>query len=207
MHYSPELNNVVLFGGRNDSLGQPNKCIFNDIWLLKLNLLQWTKVQSYGEIPDRRYSFTSCLNGTQLIIFGGLNGKTYNSAGVYVCEMDHMKALKLISSNGKKKAYFEDSPIDREFSKLNKKMKKQADTMNMLQAIGHGRSPVKLTRIQELEKQLKEGTERNNLSQFQQKILEDELKTEIINEKCKMIENTETLSELSRTIGIFGVIF
>ena len=38
------------------------------------------------------------------------------------------------------------------------------------------------------------------MSEYQRKFLEDELKNEILNEKCKMIENTETLSELSRTI-------
>jgi len=42
------------------------------------------------------------------------------------------------------------------------------------------------------------------MSEFQQKIIEDELKNEIFNEKCRMIEDTETLSELSRTIDEMG---
>lgn len=45
MHYSPELNFVVLFGGRNDSLGQAEKSIFNDIWILKLNVLNWVNIK------------------------------------------------------------------------------------------------------------------------------------------------------------------
>jgi hypothetical protein len=83
MHYCSELNFVVLFGGRNDSLGQADKSIFNDIWILKLNVLNWINVKCYGDTPNKRYGFVSALSGTQLIIFGGLDGKKYNSASIY----------------------------------------------------------------------------------------------------------------------------
>mmetsp|Transcript_30055 Transcript_30055/g.29565 ORF Transcript_30055/g.29565 Transcript_30055/m.29565 type:complete len:85 (-) Transcript_30055:11-265(-) len=84
MHYSPELDKLVLFGGRNDTFGNASKCVLNDIWILSLNIYTWMQVKCHGDIPEQRYNFSSALSGTQLIIFGGLNGKTYNSAAVYI---------------------------------------------------------------------------------------------------------------------------
>lgn len=153
MHYCVELNFLVLFGGRNDTFGAASKSIFNDLWILRLDSLIWAKVACYGDIPERRYNFSSCLVGTQLVIFGGLNGKTYNGAALYICEMEQMKALKNILTKGKNKAYFDVSPIDKTVSKAAKKNKKEMSMLEMIRV----KPVVKLTRIQELEKQLREG--------------------------------------------------
>ena len=162
MHFSPELNFVVLFGGRNDSFGDTSKWVFNDIWILKLDILNWVKVQVHGDIPQKRYSFGSCLNGTQLIVFGGLNGKTYNSAGLFVWEMDHLKALKHVLTNGKKKAYFEEFPIEK--SLVSKKTKKEQSVLDLI----NNKPKIRLTKIERLQKQLQEGIAKKNMSGYQQ---------------------------------------
>lgn len=41
MHYCNDLDFVVLFGGRNDSVGKINDWILNDLWMLSLNTLEW----------------------------------------------------------------------------------------------------------------------------------------------------------------------
>ena len=134
-------------------MGKTSNCIFNDTWILNLSLLTWSKIQPYGEPPDRRYNFCSTLVGTQLVVFGGLNGKTYNSAGLFICELEHMKALKQVMTNGKKKAYFEDSPANRSTNKLSKKARREQEIMERIKR----KPPVQLTKIQMLEKQLREG--------------------------------------------------
>ena len=58
---------------------------------------------------------------------------------------------------------------------------------------------VQLSYREMLEKRLKEAIE-NGSSDFQVKNLQSQLTEEIMNERIQMIENTETLSELSRTI-------
>jgi len=92
------------------------------------------------------------MSGTQLIVFGGLNGQTYNKAGLYICEMEHMKVLKQIMSNGKKRTYFEDSPSKKLIMKTNMKFKKEQSMLEMIK----NRPSAQLTKIQILEKQLKE---------------------------------------------------
>ena len=73
LNYMPAINKVVLYGGRNDFL--PNGQILNDIYLLKLHSLEWVKVLVGGDhIPSERCNHSSLVNGTELIICGGLNG-------------------------------------------------------------------------------------------------------------------------------------
>jgi hypothetical protein len=67
--------------------------------------------------------------------------------------MEHMKVLKQIMSNGKKRAYFEDYPVNKSLSKLTKKGKKDQDILSFLSS----KPVIQLTKIQSLEKQLKEG--------------------------------------------------
>lgn len=43
-----------------------------------------------GDVPSPRYSFTSAVYGSRLVIFGGLNEKTYNNSDLYICELDPM---------------------------------------------------------------------------------------------------------------------
>lgn len=66
--------------------------------------------------------------------------------------MEHLKALKNILTNGKKRAYFENSPIERAAVKV-AKMTKETDISSLFRT----KPVIKLSKIQTLEKRLKEG--------------------------------------------------
>ena len=174
MHYCPELNFVVLFGGRNDSFGSIKNWIFNDVWILKLNLFQWMQVEWHGDVPDKRYNHWSTLWGTQLIIFGGINGNTYTNASLFIWEMEKIKSLKQIMNNGKKKASFEDDYEEKSITKysMKKGSKKEKDLISIFQ---NKKTAPQLSQIEILEKKIKEA-KFNNLSDYQIKLLQDELK-------------------------------
>ncbi len=71
MDYFAKGNVIVIAGGRNDQM-QPEK-VLNDIWVLKLNNLEWLRVKLGGaEYVKPRFNFASCIIGTKLIIAGGL---------------------------------------------------------------------------------------------------------------------------------------
>lgn len=53
------------------------KQILNDVWMLFLENLTWYEVKTYGQVPLERFSHASCVIGSQLVIFGGLNGKNF----------------------------------------------------------------------------------------------------------------------------------
>ena len=73
MNHIPNLNQVVLYGGRNDFL--PKGQILGDIFLLKLHSMEWVKVLVGGDlIPSERCNHSALVNGTELIICGGQNG-------------------------------------------------------------------------------------------------------------------------------------
>jgi hypothetical protein len=103
--------------------------------------------------------------------------------------MDNIKAMKQMLSDGKKKAYFETNPNNKSIERSNKKAKREQSLIDMINVSGSG---VLLSKIELLEKQLREGnyltlislgSMKRNLSDYQRKILEDKLKQEILNEK------------------------
>ena len=68
--YIPKLGLFCVYGGRNDYL--PDMQILNDLFVLKLNNLEWVQVCPGGEIlPIGRANHCSYVNGTELIICGG----------------------------------------------------------------------------------------------------------------------------------------
>ena len=70
MDFIPELGVVCIFGGRNDQ--QPKRPILDDLWMLKLDTLEYMQVQVGGDhSPMPRCNFTSYVNGKQLVIMGG----------------------------------------------------------------------------------------------------------------------------------------
>ena len=71
MDYFKDANALVICGGRNDQL--PSEKILNDIWLLKLNNLEWQKVLIGGyHYVEPRFNFASVILGSKLIIAGGI---------------------------------------------------------------------------------------------------------------------------------------
>lgn len=70
---------------------------------------------------------------------------------MYVCEMDNLKALKHVLSNGKKRAYFEDvesKKVPEDFP-----VKREKSVLELI----NSKPKIKLTKIEVLEKRLKEG--------------------------------------------------
>lgn len=54
MHYVEFMNCILIFGGRNNSdvLDKTSEKIFlNDMWLLKMDNLEWVKVTFKGQVP------------------------------------------------------------------------------------------------------------------------------------------------------------
>ena len=70
---------------------------------------------------------------------------------MYIWEMDHLKSLKHILTNGKKKAYFEEFDIKKEDDKF--KLKKEQSVLDLI----NSRPKVRLSKIEVLEKRLKDG--------------------------------------------------
>ena len=76
--------------------------------------------------------------------------------------MDHLKALKHVLTNGKKKAYFEEFPIEK--SLVSKKTKKEQSVLDLI----NNKPKIRLTKIERLQKQLQEGIAKKNMSGYQQ---------------------------------------
>jgi len=69
-NYIPKLGLYCVYGGRNDFL--PKMQILNDIFILKLHIMEWVQVSPGGEhLPIGRANHSSYVNGTELIICGG----------------------------------------------------------------------------------------------------------------------------------------
>ena len=88
MDFYSEGNFLIISGGRNDALEQ-SKIILDDIWILKLNSLEWQKViVSQYDGPNSmtlmrpRFNFCSVILGSKLIIAGGI-GKDFKLAKDY----------------------------------------------------------------------------------------------------------------------------
>ena len=65
---------IYLYGGRYRPEGETgNYFIFNDFWSFDLNTDEWTKVETTGDLPQRRFNFAMVYDhiNDQVILFGG----------------------------------------------------------------------------------------------------------------------------------------
>lgn len=101
--------------------------------------------------------------------------------------------------NGNRKAYFEDYDQNASINKttFKKSSKKESNLIDIFNS--RKEKQAQMTFREQLENRLKEA-KRTGASEFQIMNLKNQLDEEILNEKLQMIENTETLSELSQTI-------
>ena len=106
MHFCEDYQMLVIFGGRIDFVTRKygNSAILNDVWVLHLEPeLMWSQVHCTGSIPRERFSHTSCVIGTQLVIFGGLNDENFQSSGeLYALELDPYHAVRLGNEENKR---------------------------------------------------------------------------------------------------------
>ena len=100
MEYYKEGNVLVIAGGRNDQL-HPEK-ILNDIWVLRLNSLEWQKVILGGkEYIKPRFNFASTILGSKLIIAGGLGHDFRFLQDYQEIELDQAKVKKKFTNKSK----------------------------------------------------------------------------------------------------------
>lgn len=109
MHMIPWMNCLLLFGGRHEGdmlKPDPRPTLLNDLWILKLQNLEWGKVVAKGDPPEAVYAHWSEIYGSQIFIFGGLKGSNrkeptdmklqYNTSAFSICEL-HQKRANLLN--------------------------------------------------------------------------------------------------------------
>ena len=70
INFISKLGIVVIYGGRNDTLGKFP--VLSDVWLIKLHNMNYQEVLIGGlNMPNPRCSHASFVNETELIICGG----------------------------------------------------------------------------------------------------------------------------------------
>ena len=92
----PELNGLVLFGGRNNTSFSGGYSCFSDVCVLDLTSLTWTELNCQGEVPVSRCAHAGVLLNLQLIVFGGVDGMKYCSGDTFILELDQKVAVTCI---------------------------------------------------------------------------------------------------------------
>jgi len=75
-------------------------CYLNDIRVLELNRMQWSRLRTHGQPPTGRFGHTMVLSEDDAVIFGGWSGTTKEAAlGVMFSLRDKMKGDAQSGSN------------------------------------------------------------------------------------------------------------
>ena len=84
------LNILIIYGGRNDKMTGPNlsNSCFKDIFILRLENLIWIEVTKTTGIDRHRCSHVAGIIGTKMIIFGGMDFKSYASPDISLLELE-----------------------------------------------------------------------------------------------------------------------
>ncbi len=85
LNFYQNLNILILSGGKNESI---KKSIFNDIFVLDLENLNWIKASTYPIIPKERTGHGAIIVNNQLIILGGNNIKRFLSMDIFLLDLD-----------------------------------------------------------------------------------------------------------------------
>ncbi|CAD8175799.1 unnamed protein product [Paramecium pentaurelia] len=88
--YNHTMENVgdylILIGGRS----QEKREYQNEIYIFHLQKSYWTIAQRQG-LQTKRWSHSSCVNGSNILCFGGIGENTYLSPHIYQIETDNFK--------------------------------------------------------------------------------------------------------------------
>lgn len=85
MNFYANLNILILHGGRNDLL---KKCIFNDIFVLDLENLNWIKANTFPHTTKERTGHSSIIYNNQFLILGGNNIKKFLPMDFFTLDLD-----------------------------------------------------------------------------------------------------------------------
>ena len=103
MVYSSSLNCIVIFGGRVDAKNTVEYTCFNDVFILFIENLMWTKSNVSGNVPRIRSGHCAAILGSEMYVFGGVSNTVYCSSDMYKLEIDQFVAEDLIKSDERRK--------------------------------------------------------------------------------------------------------
>jgi len=107
MNYYPSKEILIIYGGRNDAhYAENNNSYFDDVWILTLIKLSWTRwnKEGNGMMPVPRYLHCAAKLSGALIIFGGLSEQNYCGSDVFALEMEYTDANRWVAVEEQKKA-------------------------------------------------------------------------------------------------------
>ena len=97
---------LVVYGGRNDRIfDSTGNVALNDVCIYNCNLETWEPLAMFGQLPCSRWSHSMlALNGSQsayegVIIFGGVNLKSYCKSKFYQFTLGSKKDSKKVQNN------------------------------------------------------------------------------------------------------------
>jgi len=94
MLFYQQSNSLIIYGGRNDSLGE--QMVLGDMFMLNLQTLTWYQVEMLGnQLVRPKYSFQCCYLSQKLIVFGGMNSEGYCRSELHVIELNKGKVSQL----------------------------------------------------------------------------------------------------------------
>eukprot|EP00347_Sterkiella_histriomuscorum_P014797 403359488 len=97
---------LIIYGGRNDNIfKQTQNVALNDLCMFSINTQEWITVANYGQLPVSRWGASIIQSDEQngkIIMFGGINLKSYCKARIY--QLEFIPALqKQVVENGMQK--------------------------------------------------------------------------------------------------------
>ena len=137
MNYYPEKSIMVIFGGRNDeNFGQYGESFLNDVWILYIETLTWTRWNANCSIkPVPRYLHSSEIQGHSLMIFGGLSESNYCRTDVYSLDLDGPKRMPELINEKKELQKKEIIKDDENNSNNNCKFKTYISSSTLIQSL------------------------------------------------------------------------
>ncbi|CAI2387727.1 unnamed protein product [Moneuplotes crassus] len=97
MEYFAFNNSILVFGGRNDH--QLGSSVLNDMYFLQVDTLTWINVDFVNKNPASRFSHACGIQGSKLIIFGGVGSNFGMEQSVEIIEFDPEKFSKCNFTN------------------------------------------------------------------------------------------------------------
>ena len=92
------MRGLIIHGGRDNRTNRA----FNDITFYNLEHNEWLGVLVSGNSSEPRYGHVTFIQGTQLMIFGGVNYRNFvTTKSIHSVELEQAKVLAYIRDQGK----------------------------------------------------------------------------------------------------------